>query len=144
MLAGIFSTNKPFFSPLRTRRVRRVRRSLLARGGRGEDCGETSGEDGADLGNTKQHSCKIIDGAAFSCHGTEKCKNNYSWKAVDKSSHGPGCSYQQPFSCNCFCAKLALNSPSVAERRPTTLYFLLPIMKWPVTHWEGLWGEYLK
>lgn len=49
MLAGIFSTNRPFFSPLRTRRVRRVRRSLLALGGRGEDCGETSGEDGADL-----------------------------------------------------------------------------------------------
>ena len=49
MLAGIFSTNSPFFSPLRTRRVRRVSRSLLALGGRGEDCGETSGEEGADL-----------------------------------------------------------------------------------------------
>lgn len=60
MLTGIFSTNRPFFSPLRTRRVRRVRRSLLALGGRGEDCGETSGEDGADLGIKRQHRWFII------------------------------------------------------------------------------------
>ncbi|TNN44216.1 hypothetical protein EYF80_045591 [Liparis tanakae] len=54
MLAGIFSTNRPFFSPLRTRRVRRVSRSLLALGGRGDDWGETSGDEGAELEN-KRH-----------------------------------------------------------------------------------------
>lgn len=46
---GIFSTNSPFFSPFLTSFVRIESRSLLGRWGRGEDWGEISGEDGADL-----------------------------------------------------------------------------------------------
>lgn len=50
--AGIFSTKRPFFSPFLTSRVSRVSRSLLALGGRGDDWGEMSGDEGADLRET--------------------------------------------------------------------------------------------
>lgn len=46
---GIFSTNSPFFSPFFTSLVRIDSRSLLGLWGRGDDWGEISGEDGADL-----------------------------------------------------------------------------------------------
>lgn len=46
---GIFSTKSPFFSPFRTSLVKMDRRSLLGLWGRGDDWGEISGEDGADL-----------------------------------------------------------------------------------------------